>query len=224
MKDLLSYKNMATPVMRFVIFALPLLQLALSEGSSCGEYFGDFPQKQEQLSVVGGEGDFGYNDTQVVTVNLALLLPKNPELGEGCDNCFLVPVLPVIELAIGRAQDLLNAFMAERDNKTIIRFRRIYGDTKCSSTVGPLIAVDMVTSTRPGRRVLSGIVVMILNVHLSSADVFIGLICKYVLAPISRYAGVWGIPVMTPGGLSEAFNLKVKCNTVELSCIGEAQY
>lgn len=155
---------MAATVMRFVILAFALLQtlqLALSwpqpviKGSSCGEYFGDFPQKQQQLSVkeVVGGGDFEYNETQVVTVNLALLLPgATPELGEGCDNCFLVPVLPVIELAIVKAQDLLNAFIAQRDNKTIIRFRRIYGDTKCSSTVGPLIAVDMVTSTRPGMK------------------------------------------------------------------------
>lgn len=44
----------------------------------------------------------------------------------------------------------------------------------------------------------------------SSTDAFIGLICKYVLAPISRFSGVWGIPVITPGGLSEAFNLKVR--------------
>lgn len=43
---------------------------------------------------------------------------------------------------------------------------------------------------------------------------FIGLICKYVLAPISRYAGVWKIPVITPGGLSEAFNLKLHYPTL----------
>lgn len=94
----------------------------------------------------------GHQNQNELVVNLALLLPS--EDGEGCEECLLRPVLPVIELAIVRAQTMLNEFMLEMDenNRTVIRFRRLFGDTKCSSTVGPLVAVEMVTKTRPGKR------------------------------------------------------------------------
>ena len=175
--------------------------------ASCGEYFGDFPQRINTVDR-RWEQEFGNltqntgNDTREYIVNLALLLPSKE--GEGCDDCLLRPVLPIIELAIINVQAMLNEYLEDTEygNQTVIRFQRIYGDTKCSSTIGPLVAVEMVTSkTRP--------------------DVFIGLICKYVLAPVSRYAGVWNIPVITPGGLSEAFNLKVilgHCPSVVAVC------
>lgn len=41
------------------------------------------------------------------------------------------------------------------------------------------------------------------------ADVFLGPICDYVLAPVARYANVWNRPVLTTGGLAAAFNYKV---------------
>lgn len=37
---------------------------------------------------------------------------------------------------------------------------------------------------------------------------FFGPICDYVIAPIARYSSVWGIPLITSGGLTEAFTLK----------------
>lgn len=40
-------------------------------------------------------------------------------------------------------------------------------------------------------------------------DAFFGPICDYVLAPISRYSGVWEIPILTAAGLPDAFSLKV---------------
>lgn len=181
-----------------LLFGQLVFSSKVGEEAVCGQFFGDFSQQRLNInqrqnmtsnfsdSAIISDGSLGRNE---LIVNLALLLPSK-DAGEGCDNCILRPVLPVIELAIVRAQKMLNDFMMDFDNnQTSIRFRRMYGDTKCSSTVGPLIAVEMLTKTRP--------------------DVFIGLICKYVLAPISRYAGVWQIPVITPGGLSEAFNMKV---------------
>lgn len=32
--------------------------------------------------------------------------------------------------------------------------------------------------------------------------------CDYVIAPVARYAGVWEIPVLTPGAQADAFRLK----------------
>ncbi|KAG7200781.1 hypothetical protein KM043_003157 [Ampulex compressa] len=39
-------------------------------------------------------------------------------------------------------------------------------------------------------------------------DAFLGPVCDYVIAPIARYAGVWGIPVLTVGGQADAFRHK----------------
>lgn len=63
-----------------------------------------------------------------------------------------------------------------------------FADTNCSSTNGPLAAFDIVMVRKP--------------------NAFIGPMCDYVLAPVARYAAVWGIPVLTAGGIAEAFNYK----------------
>ncbi|KAK9308862.1 hypothetical protein QLX08_001278 [Tetragonisca angustula] len=39
-------------------------------------------------------------------------------------------------------------------------------------------------------------------------DAFFGPICDYVIAPVARYAGVWGIPVLTVGAQADAFRYK----------------
>lgn len=41
-----------------------------------------------------------------------------------------------------------------------------------------------------------------------ATDAFLGPVCDYVLAPVARYAGVWGIPVLTAGAQAEAFRHK----------------
>lgn len=133
----------------------PVSSVGQGEKSSCGEFFGEFPHQfninRRVGAVIESENDTAVGHQNELVVNLALLLPS--EDGEGCEECLLRPVLPVIELAIVRAQTMLNEFMMEMDenNRTVIRFRRLFGDTKCSSTVGPLVAVEMVTKTRPGK-------------------------------------------------------------------------
>lgn len=69
-----------------------------------------------------------------------------------------------------------------------------YKDTRCSSTFGPLAAFDLYIVNKP--------------------DAFFGPMCDYVLAPVSRYAGVWGIPVLTAGGIADAFNYKAQYPTI----------
>ncbi|XP_014203598.1 atrial natriuretic peptide receptor 1-like [Copidosoma floridanum] len=46
------------------------------------------------------------------------------------------------------------------------------------------------------------------HVGVTYSDVFLGPVCEYVLAPVARYAGVWGIPVLTAGGQADAFRHK----------------
>lgn len=42
----------------------------------------------------------------------------------------------------------------------------------------------------------------------TATDAFLGPVCDYVIAPVARYAGVWGIPVLTAGAQAEAFRHK----------------
>lgn len=69
-----------------------------------------------------------------------------------------------------------------------------YKDTQCSSTYGPLAAFDLYVVNKP--------------------DAFFGPLCDYVLAPVARYAGAWEIPVLTGGGIAEAFNYKPQYPTL----------
>ncbi|XP_035740705.1 atrial natriuretic peptide receptor 1-like isoform X2 [Vespa mandarinia] len=61
-------------------------------------------------------------------------------------------------------------------------------DSRCSSTYGPLAAFEFYIN--------------------QTADAFLGPVCDYVIAPVARYAGVWGIPVLTAGAQAEAFRHK----------------
>lgn len=127
------------------------------------------------------------NDTNIINKNhqihLAVLLPSRPvdEMSERSTQ-ILATTLPVIELAIRAVKEkrILNGY------ELIIHHR----DTQCSSTFGPMAAFDLF--------------------NRQEADVFLGPICDYVLAPVARYASVWRRPVLTTGGLAAAFNNKVK--------------
>ncbi|GBM85310.1 hypothetical protein AVEN_95932-1 [Araneus ventricosus] len=64
----------------------------------------------------------------------------------------------------------------------------IYRDTQCSSTHGPIHALELY---------YSGLV-----------DVFLGPVCSYVLAPVARYSCVWDTPLLTAAGRSDFFDEK----------------
>ncbi|GIY94967.1 atrial natriuretic peptide receptor 3 [Caerostris extrusa] len=40
------------------------------------------------------------------------------------------------------------------------------------------------------------------------ADIFLGPLCPYVLAPVARYTSVWGLPILTAGGQNDNFDHK----------------
>ncbi|XP_039759868.1 atrial natriuretic peptide receptor 1 isoform X3 [Pararge aegeria] len=93
----------------------------------------------------------------------------------------LAKVLPIVEMAIPA--------MTKSDGplpgwKILVDYR----DTRCSSVYGPLAAFEFYVN--------------------GSADAFIGPGCEYVIAPVARYAGLWGIPVITAGAQAEAFGYK----------------
>lgn len=69
-----------------------------------------------------------------------------------------------------------------------VSIRSVYMDSQCSDTYGPLHAVELYLKE---------------NVHA-----FYGPCCKYALSPVVRYATIWNVPVITPGGLTPAFSDK----------------
>lgn len=113
-------------------------------------------------------------------IHIALLLPSLPPLDQ-VNTQTLPAILPVIELAIQNVKNrnLLNGY------ELIVHHR----DTKCSSSIGPIEAFEL---------------------HYNgNADVFLGPICDYVLAPVARYAAIWQTSVISTSGLAAAFNKKV---------------
>ncbi|KAM7360932.1 atrial natriuretic peptide receptor 1 isoform 2-T3 [Cochliomyia hominivorax] len=111
----------------------------------------------------------------------AALLPSH-EL-DNKNDCILPKVLSVLELAIHHVQRLGFAHNARIDITLISR------DTNCSSVHGPLGFFE---------------------IYMQQPEIHAvwGLPCEYVLAPISRYAGVWQIPVFTSAGNAADFQNK----------------
>lgn len=127
-----------------------------------------------------------FNSVKPHKIHIALLLPSSPPTDQVTTQT-LAAILPVIELAIQnvKREKLLN------DIELIVHPR----DTKCSSTDGPLEAFELH--------------------YRGEADVFLGPICDYVLAPVARYASKWETSVISTSGLAAAFNYKVsQCFTM----------
>lgn len=121
-----------------------------------------------------------FNSVKPHKIHIALLLPSSPPKDQVTTQT-LSAILPVIELAIQNVkhEKLLN------DIELVVHPR----DTKCSSTDGPLEAFELH--------------------YREEADVFLGPICDYVLAPVARYASKWETSVISTSGLAAAFNYKV---------------
>ncbi|CAB0033005.1 unnamed protein product, partial [Trichogramma brassicae] len=93
----------------------------------------------------------------------------------------LYRVLPAVHMAV-------RAISSDRGPLAGWDIKLLHRDSQCSSTYGPLAAFDFYINR--------------------TADAFLGPVCEYVLAPVARYAGAWGIPVLTAGGQADAFRHK----------------
>ncbi|KAH8271442.1 hypothetical protein KR018_010761, partial [Drosophila ironensis] len=99
------------------------------------------------------------------------------------NDCIMPKVLPVLELGIRHIQRL--GF----EGGTHFDIQLISRDTFCSSKYGPIGFFEIYT-------------------QWPEVNAVFGLPCEYVLAPISRYADVWQVPVLTTGGNAKEFNKK----------------
>ncbi|KAH8417160.1 hypothetical protein KR222_005193, partial [Zaprionus bogoriensis] len=101
------------------------------------------------------------------------------------NDCIMPKVLPVLELGIAHVQRMGFVGGVQMDITLISR------DTFCSSTYGPLGFFEIYT-------------------QWPEMNAIFGLPCEYVLAPISRYADVWQIPLLTTGGNAGEFSKKTE--------------
>lgn len=144
-------------------------------------------------------------------VKLGVLLPADP------NQVFsLVKVLPILEMAVPAVTKPDGPLPGW---KILVDYR----DTGCSSVEGPLAAFEFYVNGSAGKFLIffsQYIYAKIFFVSFSLIrrtsfnhavlflDAFIGPGCEYVIAPVARYAGPWGIPVITAGAQAQAFSYK----------------
>ncbi|XP_067635806.1 atrial natriuretic peptide receptor 1 [Eurosta solidaginis] len=98
------------------------------------------------------------------------------------NDCFMAKMLPALELGIDMVQ-------RRGFHQAYIDFKLIARDSFCSSVYGPIGFYEVF-------------------LQQPNLNAIFGLPCEYVLAPISRYAGAYNIPVITTGGSASAFGKK----------------
>ena len=79
---------------------------------------------------------------------------------------------------------------AQNNRTKSIKYEVVVGDSQCSDTYGPLVAIDWYLK--------------------KTANVFIGPACDYSVAPIARFSPHWNIPLLTGGALVQAFSDKLQ--------------
>ena len=132
-----------------------------------------------QTSAEGGDGG-GVERRRVVKIGV--ILPSSKQLQYSMSR-----VRPAIEHAVAALRD-------GRDGVPLLLpgadFSVTYGDSMCSDTEGPLVAIDMYLHRQ--------------------ADVFFGPVCHYAVAPVARFSPHWNVPVVTAGALVHAFSNKTQ--------------
>lgn len=113
-------------------------------------------------------------------VRIAVLVPDNRSLPYSRER-----VLPGIELALRHIRKLSAAGEGPLPG---VDLQLRYFDTGCDSVKAGLVSFKIH--------------------YLDLADVLFGPICSYAVAPVSRYATVWNIPIVTVDARSIAFDSK----------------
>ncbi|KAK1122590.1 hypothetical protein K0M31_009035 [Melipona bicolor] len=130
-------------------------------------------------------------------VKLAVIAPADSRHEQSLPR--ILPAVLLAVKAVSSAKGLLPGWNITVDHR----------DSRCSSTYGPLAAFEFYINRTAGeanrRKGRAGFLTWWTFV---STDVFFGPICEYVIAPVARYAGIWGIPVLTVGAQADAFRYK----------------
>ncbi|CAG5114464.1 unnamed protein product [Candidula unifasciata] len=91
-------------------------------------------------------------------------------------------------------------YLASKKIMSSFQLQFYFGDSKCSDKEGPILAFEFYRQV--------------------GVNCFMGPVCDYSLAPVSRYAPYWGIPVISPGGLSHSFGESKLVDYASLTRVG----
>lgn len=80
-------------------------------------------------------------------------------------------------------EEIIRKQTTSRHPQTTLQFS--YHNTNCSDYYGPIVAMEIF--------------------YRKSVNVLYGPCCKFTLSPVGRYAKHWKLPIVTPGGLVDAF-------------------
>ena len=103
----------------------------------------------------------------------------------------ILPYSPTFPWSIRKTGPAIRLAVESVNNQTLLGGRRLQillKDSKCSDTIGPLVAIEMY--------------------HTKNVHVFIGPACDYAVAPVARFSPYWNIPVITAGAPVTAFSDK----------------
>lgn len=106
-------------------------------------------------------------------------------------NIQIAVILPKADarmFGISRVQPAIEYGISVVKNRSMVsnlKFIVRYGDSNCNSKDAPIAAFNFYRH--------------------EEVDVFFGPVCDYSLAPVARYAPVWNIPVISPGGFAHNF-------------------
>ena len=117
-------------------------------------------------------------------VRIGVILPAKEKYDDGRVQPWPIgKTLPAIQYAV----DTVNNKLPRRLPKHVLRI--VVGDSQCSDTVGPLVAMDM---------------------HQKhNVNVFLGPACEYSVSPVARFSPHWNIPLLTSGALVQHFTNKM---------------
>lgn len=148
-------------------------------------YFNDPPKnrskKTEQMKRFSADNTNYINGEQYNELYFVVLATGSVKSNE--NDCILLKLLSTMELAIKHIQSL-------KFSGTNIDITLISRNTFCSSTYGSIGFFEIYSNFK------------------NRINAIWGLPCDYVLAPISRHASVWEIPILSTSGRSRAFDDK----------------
>jgi hypothetical protein len=173
----LSFSSILVVVLWLIVVDRPTEVTSLASAASAASVARNRPF---QTSLIFGDVTASssslrrHHRTPIVELKLGVILPYS-----NTHPWSLTKVLPAIQLAVERVFN---------QSGGTLRFVVHEGDSQCSETYGPLVAIDMYLKR--------------------SADVFVGPACDYAVAPIARFSPHWNIPIVTGGALVQAFGSK----------------
>ena len=167
-------------------------------------------------SFVGAWIDVGVGE---VKVKFGVLLPRQP-VDRTKHPCTILPLAMAEQWLIAEDLAPLNWIVDSPSSKSLTRAPSSsstaavsaqfeYSNTNCSDTYGPNAAMEIYyrgTGCQADDESQSA--------SVQSLRVFYGPCCKYALSPVGRLAGLWNVPLITPGGLTSGFGREEAFSTL----------